>query len=166
MHPPKVSRYDLLLKTHEVKWGLCPVTRFEMGEGWLLMERPMLEHPDFLGMNSYVLPDLGIAVTRWQHRPESRYTWYDYYVDILTCEVEGEIWTTRDFYLDVVVLENRAAFTNDTDEFLEAVHEGLLSQAEAALALTKMHTLLNGLGECGYSMKAWLKREVGLEMVF
>ena len=166
MHAPKVACYDLEAMTHTVKWGVCPVEHFEVGEGWLLMQRPMIDHPDFFGMSSYIVPTLGITVTRWQHRPESSYTWYDYYVDILAAEVEGARWQTKDFYLDVVVLENRAAFTNDTDEFLAAVREGQLTRAEADFALTKMHAMLNGLGECGYSMKAWLKREAGLELAF
>jgi predicted RNA-binding protein associated with RNAse of E/G family len=166
VHAPKVSVYDLKALTHEVKWGLCPVARFELGDGWLLMERPMIDHPDLLAMASYILPSLGIAVTRWTNRPQSTYAWYDYYVDILTCEVGETRWTTREFYLDVIVLENRAALTNDTDEYLEAVRAGYLTQAEAEDALTTMHRMLNGLGECGYSMRAWLRREVGLEMAF
>lgn len=166
MHAPKISSYDLVAKTHTVSKGTFSCERLEVMDGWLLVERPMVDHSDFFALSSYMLPDLGIAVTRWQNRPESDQNWYDYYVDILACEVEGELWTTRDFYLDGLVVEGKLALTNDTDEYLEAVREGLLTETEAASALTKMHTLLNGLGECGYSMKAWLKHEVGLEMAF
>ncbi len=166
MHPPKVSHYDAEAMTHTITKGLYPLTRLELNETWLLAQRPMVDHPDFLALSTYVLPDLGIAVTRWTHRPESAYAWYDYYVDILTCEPGPTCWTTRDLYLDVVVVEGKFALTSDTDEYLEALREGLLTLEEGAYALTKMHTLLNGLAECGYSMKAWLRRDVGLEMAF
>lgn len=151
---------------HTISKGPYPLERLELREGWLLAARPMLDHPDFLALSTYVVPILGIAVTRWTHRPESAFTWYDYYVDILTCERGPTCWTTKDLYLDVVVVEGGCALTCDTDEYLEARREGLLTPEEADFARMKMHGLLNGLGECGYSMKAWVRREVGLEMTF
>lgn len=166
MHAPKVDLYNLEVMTHTVSHGSYPIERFAAGEDWLFITRPIIDRPNFTAMSSYVVPSLGIAVTRWENRRESTHAWYDYYVDILTCEVSESCWTTKDLYLDVVVLEHRAALTNDTDEYLEAVREGLITQAEAEFALTAMHSMLNGLGECGYSMRAWLKREVGLEMAF
>ncbi len=90
--------------------------------------------------------------------------WYDFYVDVMMFDVQETCWTSRDLYLDVIVTEGKAARILDTDEFLGARAEGLLTAAEARFALTTAHTLLNGLGSCGYSLRAWLRGAVGLEV--
>lgn len=167
MHPPKVSRYDVAARTHTVSKGdVYPVERFEQGDGWLYLERPLVDHPHIASMAAYLLPALGLQVNRWGHHPGSEYAWYDFYIDVMAFEPGETLWTSRDFYLDVIVVEGSAAYITDTDEFLAAQAEGLITQAEAAYALEATHTLLNGLGECGYSLRAYLKKTVGLEVTF
>ena len=167
MHPPKVSRYDLAARTHTVNKGdVYPVERFEQGEGWLYFARPLVAHPHIASMEALLLPALGLAVNRWGHHPGSEYAWYDFYIDVMAFGTGETLWTSRDFYLDVIVVEGRAAYITDTDEFLAAQAEGLLTQKEAAYALETTHTLLNGLAECGYSLRAYLKKAVGLEVPF
>ena len=88
------------------------------------MARPSVGHPHIAYMEAYLLPALGIQVNRWQHHPGSEYAWYDFYVDVMTFETEETYWTSRDLYLDVVVVEGKAAYIADTDEFLAAQAEG------------------------------------------
>ena len=164
MHAPKVSYYDLQAETHTVSSGPYPVDRYEQRDGWLYLTRPFVGHPHIASMEAYLLPALGLQVNRWGHHPGSAYAWYDFYVDVMTFEVGETCWTSRDLYLDVVVVEGRAAYVADTDEFLQAQAEGLLTAEEADAGLTAAHNLLNGLGECGYSLRAWLKGTVGLEV--
>lgn len=167
MHPPKVSQYDLEAKTHTVNKGdVYPVERYERGDGWLYFARPLVNHPHIASMEAYLIPALGLQVNRWGHHSGSRYAWYDFYVDVMAFETGETRWTSRDFYLDVIVLENRAAYVTDTDEFLAAQAEGLITREEAAYVLEATHVLLNGLGECGYSLRAWLKQAAGLEVPF
>ena len=167
MHAVKTSIYDIAAQTHVVSKGMSlSVDRYEKGDGWLYMARPSVGHPHIAYMEAYLLPTLGIQVNRWQHHPGSEYAWYDFYVDVMTFETGERCWTSRDLYLDVVVVEGKAAYIADTDEFLEAQTEGLLTQAEAAYALNAAHNLLNGLAKCGYSLRAWLKNTVGLEVTF
>ena len=166
MHPPKVSRYDLGAKTHTVDCSSYPVERYERGDGWLYLARPFVGHPHIAAMEAYLLPALGLQVNRWEHRPGSKYAWCDFYVDVMTFEVGESCWTSRDLYLDVVVTEGKAARVLDTDEFLQARAEGLLTAGEAEFALTTAHKLLNGLGKCGYSLRAWLGNMVGPEVTF
>ena len=167
MHPPKVSRYDLTARTHAVSKGdVYPVERFEQGEGWLYFTRPLVNHPHIASMEAVLLPALGLAVNRWGCHPGSEYAWYDFYVDVMAFGTGETLWTSRDFYLDVIVVEGQSAYITDTDEFLAAQTEGLLTQKEAAYALEATHALLNGLGECGYSLRAYLKKAVGLEVPF
>lgn len=167
MHPPKVSRYDLEAKTHTVSRGdVYPVERYERGDDWLYFARPLMNHPHIAAMEAYLIPALGLQVNRWAHHPGSEYAWYDFYIDVMAFETGETLWTSRDFYLDVIVVEGRAAHITDTDEFLAAQAEGLITPEEAAYALETAHTLLNGLAECGYSLRAWLKRAAGLEVAF
>ena len=166
MHPPKVSHYDTAAYTHTVASGSYPVDRYEQGNGWLYLARPFVGHPQIAGVEAYLLSALGLQVNRWQHQPGNEYAWYDFYVDVVTFEVGETCWTSRDLYLDVVVVEGKSAYIADTDEFLEAQAEGLLTPEEAAYALTAAHALLNGLAKCGYSLRTWLKSTVGLEVTF
>lgn len=166
MHAPKVSYYDLEAKTHTVSSGLYPVDRYEQRDDWLYLARPFVGHPHITSMEAYLLPALGLQVNRWGHHPGSDYAWYDFYVDVMAFEVGETCWTSRDLYLDVVVVEGRAAYVADTDEFLQAQAEGLLTAEEAEVALTTAHKLLNGLGECGYSLRAWPRGAAGLEVAF
>lgn len=164
MHAPKVSRHDLTAKTHVTERGTFVVDRYEKGDGWLYMARPLVDHPHIAAMEAYLLPAPGLQVNRWQHHPGSKYAWCDPYIDVMTFDVQETLWTSRDLYLDVI--EGKAARILDTDEFLEARSEGLLTAAEAEFALTTAHALLNGLGSCGYSLRAWLRSVVGLEVAF
>ncbi len=164
MHPPKVSRYDLSVKTHTVDRDSYPVDRYERGDGWLYLARPFVDHPHIAAMEAYLLPALGLQVNRWEHHPGSSYAWYDFYVDVMSFEVGQPLWTSRDLYLDVVVTEGKGAQILDTDEFLQARAEGLLTAEEADAGLTAAHNLLNGLGKYRYSLRAWLEGTVGLEV--
>ncbi len=166
MHAVKTSTCDLLAQTHVVTRGAFAVDRFEEGDGWLYMARPSVGHPHIAYMEAYLLPALGIQVNRWQHHPGSEYAWYDFYVDVMTFETGETYWTSRDLYLDVVVVEGQAAYIDDTDEYLAAIEEGHLDTEEAAYALTTAHTLLNGLAKFDYSLHAWLKNVAGLEATF
>ena len=114
MHAPKVSYYDLQAKTHTVSSGPYPVDRYEQRDGWLYLARPFVGHPHIASMEAYLLPALGLQVNRWGHHPGSEYAWYDFYVDVMAFEVGETCWTSRDLYLDVVVVESRAAYVVDT----------------------------------------------------
>ncbi len=166
MHPVKTSIYDVAAQTHTISLGSYPVDRYEQGDGWLYFTRPFVRHPHIAGMAAYLLPTFGLQVNRWQHHPGSSYAWYDFCVDVMTFETGRTCWTSRDLYLDVIVVEGKAAYIIDTDEFLEAQTEGLLTLQESVYALNTAHNLLNGLAKCGYSLRAWLKNVVGLEATF
>lgn len=159
MHAPKVSRYDLEAKTHLVEQGTFAVDHYEQGDGWLYLARPFVNHPHIASMEAYLLPALGLQGNRWGHHPGSAYDWYDFYIDIMAFEVQETLWTSRDFYLDIVVVEGRGTTVADTDEFLAAQAEGLLTQAEADSTLTAAHALLNGLAKHGYSLQAYLETQ-------
>ena len=159
MHAPKVTYYDLEAQTHILSKGAFAVDCYEKSDGWLYLARPFVSHPHIAYMEAYLLPALGLQVNRWQHHPGSAYAWYDFYVDVMAVKVDEACWTSRDFYLDIVVVEGRAAYIIDTDEFLAAQTEGLLTPDESAYALSAAHNLLNGLAKCGYSLHSYLETQ-------
>lgn len=159
MHPPRVTRYDIAAKTHTVGSSPYPIDHYECGEGWLYLTRPFIGHPHSAAMEAYLLPSLSLQVNRWSHHPESNYAWYDFYVDVMTFDIGEALWTSRDLYLDIVVVEGERAEVLDTDEYLAAVKEGFLTRREAALALTRAHELLNGLAKYGYSLEDYLNAQ-------
>lgn len=144
---------------HRVEQGVFAVDRYERGDGWLYLARPFIDHPHIASMEAYLLPALGLQVNRWGHHPGSAYAWYDFYIDVMAFEVQETLWTSRDLYLDLVVVEGRGAHIADTDEFLAAQAEDLLTPKEAAFALTAAHDLLNGLTKHGYSLQAYLEAQ-------
>jgi uncharacterized protein len=155
----KVSHYDLAAKTHTVKAGVFPVEVYEQCDDWLYMARPYIDHPDIAAMEAYLIPTLGLQINRWQHHLQSTHAWYDYYIDIMKFDIAKTCWVSHDFFLDVLVIEGKAAHILDTDEFTVALEGGLLSSAEATYALTKMHELLNGLAKHKYRLPQYLRSQ-------
>lgn len=109
---------------------------------------------------SHVLPTLGVEISRFgyrkAYRPENP---FDYYVDIISVPEQGDCWTVRDLYLDVLVYDGERVKILDTDEYLAAVQEGHLTADEAAHALTALHAFVNGLARHGYNLSAYLQAE-------
>lgn len=116
--------------------------------------------PKLWGRESHVLPRLGIEISRFGYReayqPENP---FDYYLDIVRVSEQGERWTVRDLYLDVLVFDGERAKILDTDEYLAAIQEGHLSAEEAAYALEAAHMLVNSLAQHGYNLEAYLQAE-------
>ena len=107
---------------------------------------------------SHVLPSLSLQVTRFNWRNTYHpYGAYDYYIDVIgEVRQNKEVWTVRDLYLDVLVLEGRWAKIIDTDEYLQAVDARHFLPGERDLALERTHWLVNGLGEHGYHLDSFL----------
>jgi uncharacterized protein len=163
MYPPKLITYNLLEQTNTVKAGCFPVDSYEVCEDWLYIARPLVKHPYISYLRSFVIPGLAIQITRFSHHgvavPDD-YTFFDYYVDIGdVIQKDSEQWVLRDLYLDVLVVKGKAAHVLDTDEYLEAVSEKLISTEEAHFALETTHNLINGLAQDQYNLEAYLKQK-------
>jgi uncharacterized protein len=163
MYPPKLITYNLLHQTSTVKAGCFPVDTYEVDDDWLYIARPLVDHPYISYLRAFVLPTLGVQINRFFHHDvvvPYDYTFFDYYIDVGdVVEQTGEKWMLRDLYLDVVVVNDKAAHILDTDEYLEAMAERLINPEDAAFALETTHTLINGLAENNYNLAAWLKQK-------
>ena len=130
MHPPKVSTFDVPARVNIDNKGLVrPVDEYRETPFGLYMSRAMVNRPTADWMQTWLLPELGIAVTDWWWTP-GHVRDQDFYLDIGTIERHGDRWTLTDHYLDIVVRTGRDAEVLDVDEFVTAVALGLLDAAD------------------------------------
>lgn len=123
----------------------------------LYLARDFDGHPDIAGIESWLLPALGIRVTDFFfHRGHERDQ--DFYLDIVDITVRGSVWRTEDHYLDIVVRTGVDAELLDVDDLLAAVSAGHLSADGAQRAIEKATVVLTGLAEHGYRLDRWLRR--------
>jgi uncharacterized protein len=163
MYPPKLITYNLQERTSTVKAGCFKVDVYEATSDWLYLARPLVDHPYIAYLKGFTIPSLGIQISRFFHHDidvPRDYTFYDYYIDIGdVVEKNKERWVLRDLYLDILVVEGEAAHILDTDEYLQAIEENLITAKEAAFALETTHALLNGLAENNYSLESYLQQQ-------
>lgn len=164
MHPVRSYRYDPAEKV------CVHVTTGETEELEYASEIPSgfsycavfneARHPKLWCRESHVLPTLGIEISRFGYReayqPENP---FDYYVDIVSVPERGDLWTVRDFYLDVLVYDGERVKILDTDEYLAAIQAEHLTADEAVHALTRTHAFVNGLAQHRYTLDAYLQAE-------
>lgn len=165
MHPVRTVIYDLAKKEeprhleNDVRRGT--LTYLDTSDERLSygLEFTPEEHPRLAAIEAYVLPDLGIRVSRFKHRCERLPDDYDYYIDIVSVVEKGDLWRVRDLYLDILVFDGYRVKILDTDEYLAALQEGHLTAAEVAHALTALHAFVNGLAQHEYNLDAYLQVE-------
>jgi predicted RNA-binding protein associated with RNAse of E/G family len=162
MHSVTVSYHDLASKERvqrsSTKEKRSPIETYRLMPHGLYFQVCMAKG-EWHTMQAHVLPALHLQVVKvfWRERPSYDYgDGYDYYLDIVRVAETGERWVVRDLYLDLVVFEGHKVEVLDTDEYLEALHEGHFEPGEAEHALTVTHETLNGLAECGYSLESYL----------
>lgn len=112
-------------------------------------------------MQAHILPEPNLQIAKFGWKPHVKEKdKIDYYIDVVNItEHSDKRWHVRDLYLDVTVLESKRAEVLDTDEYLAAIEAGYLSQEEAALALTSLHSLMNVLATHDYSLVSYLQEQ-------
>jgi hypothetical protein len=165
VHPPKVETFDVPAGTNtDPKGFVRPVEQYRTEAFGLYLARPFENHPRVTGIESWLLPDLGIRVTDWWWR-EGHERDQDFYIDIVDIERTGDIWRTEDHYLDIVTCAGGASTVVDLDEYVEAVTEGLLPPEAAERALATSYRTLAGLAAHGHDLDAWLA-ELGVQLTW
>jgi hypothetical protein len=156
VHPPKVETFDVPALTNtDPKGFIRPVREYRTEPFGLYLARSFEDHPRVDGIESWLLPELGIRVTDWWWRPGQERD-QDFYIDIVDIECRDEIWRTEDHYLDIVASAGRHSTVLDLDEYVEAVAEGLLTPEVAERALATSYRVLAGLTEHRHDVGAWL----------
>ena len=162
-HPVKIERHDTAARIHHTNTGQRPVDLYHTHERGLYVSRRFVDHPRIAYWQAHLLPDviplqdgterLGIQLCRYDFHGERV---HDYYIDIATITCQGDVWTVRDHYLDLLVWDGLCAEIADTDELNAALQAGFIGQAEFARAISAAHGVLNGLARHGYDVRAWL----------
>ncbi|MFI0470263.1 DUF402 domain-containing protein [Saccharopolyspora sp. 5N102] len=163
VHPPKVEVFDLVANTNtDPKGHVRPVTHYACEPFGLYLARPMPGHPRIAALESWLLPSLGLRVTRWYWHPGHEDD-VDFYIDVADVEPGERQWRTVDHYLDIVVRDGRAAELLDIDEFVIAVRAELLDPETAERAMRRACAAVDGLARHGYDLPKWL-RDNGIEL--
>ena len=155
-HPPKRETFNVPEAFNvDPKGFVRPVEVFHEGVDGLYMARPMVDHPSIRAMRSWLLPALGLRVTDFAWHPGHERA-QDFYVDVADIARDGQVWTTEDHYLDLVVHSGSHTEVLDVDEYLEAVAARLLGAAAAERAFATTVRTFGGLVAHGHDLDAWL----------
>lgn len=155
IHPPKVEIFDVTAMTNtDPKGFVRKVDEYRLEEFGLYMARPVDGHPEIAYFRSWLLPALGLRVSRWGAHPGARFG-HDFYLDIVDIET-GPVWRTTDLYLDILVTTGHKQRLEDTDETLAALTEGLIDHATARRAFERAFTAMDGIATAGHDVNAWL----------
>ena len=156
MHPPKVSTFDVAARVNiDSKGGVRPVEEYRETPFGLYMSRAMVNRPSAHWIETWLLPELGIAVTDWWWNPGHARD-QDFYLDVCEIVRDGPRWVLTDHYLDIIVRQRRDTEVIDVDEFVAAVAAGLLARKAAEDALHRTCTAVTGLAAHGHDLDAWL----------
>lgn len=155
VHAPKVELFDVHALTNtDPKGFVRAVDVYRLTDFGLYMARPVPGHPELAYFRSWLLPELGLRVSRWTGRAPLD---HDYYIDVVDIQ-PGDVWRTKDLYLDILVRTGHDQRVLDSDELIAGVLAGHLDQGAAIRALEQTNTAVDGIARHGYHPDEWLTR--------
>lgn len=157
IHPPKREIFDISARTNTDPKGIVRAVDVYDRRPWgLYMARPTPGRVQFHYLQSWLLPALGLRanVFHWNRGYERD---QDFYLDVGDIEAGGDIWTTEDHYIDLVVYTGKRTELVDVDELLAANRLGLLDAEAAERAIRTAVTAVDGLAEYSYDLHVWLR---------
>jgi predicted RNA-binding protein associated with RNAse of E/G family len=155
IHPPKIEIFDVAAMTNtDPKGFVRSVDEYRQEEFGLFMARPVEGHPEISYFESWLLPRLGLRVSRWGAHPGASFM-HDYYLDVVDIEV-GPAWRTTDLYLDITVRTGVHQELHDVDETLAALSAGLIDHDAARRAFEQAFTAVDGIAAVHHNVDAWL----------
>jgi uncharacterized protein len=156
VHPPKIELFDVAAMTNTDPKGIVrAVDCYRTTDFGLYMARVVDGHPTIGYFRSWLLPERGLRVSRWQPRPGKTLD-HDVYIDVVDIE-PGAVWRTVDLYLDVLMRDRRDLRVLDTDEVLAARSAGFIDDRTAQRAFERTFAAVDGIAAAGYEVENWLK---------
>ncbi len=134
-----------------------PVDRAEAARSGAYYTRgAVMEWESFERQERWILPEAGLSVARFDWKPTARRqpSWY-IEPDLIT--VSGDVFDTRDGFLDLEVYEGVRYEVEDLDEFAEALASGEITFDEGQMVMMAFHRLLTALRQNGMSGEALLR---------
>ncbi|WP_288832236.1 DUF402 domain-containing protein [uncultured Corynebacterium sp.] len=164
LHPVKQETFDTTSNTNtDPKGYLREVDTFKVTDFGLYMARGA-NHPKFGYLESWLLPDLGLRANIFHFR-EGVEEEQDFYFDVADIDVEGDVWRTRDLYVDLVSLTGNPIDVLDIDELAAATSAGLITAEEAEKAIDVTLTAVEGITRHDDDAMEWL-RTLGIELTW
>ncbi len=162
IHPPKHETFDVAACTNTDPKGIVRAVDVYSERPWgLYMARPTPGRDQFHYLESWLLPALGLRVSVFHFNPGHERD-QDYYLDVGRFTQAGQVWTSEDHYLDLVVRTGRDVQLTDADELFTAVQQGLLAPELGEQAVQTAVRVVDGLARHDYHLEHWL---ADLEMV-
>ncbi|MDY5784816.1 MULTISPECIES: DUF402 domain-containing protein [unclassified Corynebacterium] len=164
LHPVKQETFDTTSNTNtDPKGYQREVDTFRVTDFGLYMARGA-NHPKFGYLESWLLPDLGLRANIFHFR-EGVEEKQDFYFDVADIDVEGDVWHTRDLYVDLVSLTGNPIDVLDIDELAAATSAGLISAEEAEKAIDVTLNAVEGITRHQDNAMEWL-RTLGIELTW
>ncbi|WP_132880434.1 DUF402 domain-containing protein [Tamaricihabitans halophyticus] len=124
-------------------------------ERWgLRAECPTPEDPFHASETTWLLPAIGIRLTRQQ--PRSIHSPGASVLTAVRIRVDGTRWYSADLLLGLAVPAGCAARIARSEEFAAAVASGLIRGTDADFALRTVHRTLDELCRCRHDVSSWL----------
>lgn len=170
IHPPKVELFDVAAMVNTDPKGFRrAVDEYRTTDFGLYMARPMHGHPQLAYIESWLLPEFGLRVSKWRPRPGR--VREDFYIDLVDIDPDfgrrtgTSVWRMVDVYLDILVYTGDRLEVLDTNELLAALECGLIASGTAQRAFERTFRTVEGITRHGYDVGAWL-RESGVQLVW
>jgi predicted RNA-binding protein associated with RNAse of E/G family len=155
VHPPKVEVFDIAAMTNTDPKGFVRVVdEYRVEDFGLYMARPVDGHPEISYFYSWLLPRLGLRVSRWGAHHDRGFD-HDFYLDVVDIET-GPAWRTTDLYLDILVRTGHGQRLLDTDEALAALSAGWIDHEAAERAFLRAFHAADGIAAAGWRVEHWL----------
>lgn len=165
VHPPKIETFDVpAMANVDPKGFVRPVDEYRVEPFGLYVARPVIGRVDLAYRETWLLPELDLAVTDW-HRHPGHEVDHDLYLDIALIRPGDRTWQLVDLYVDIELRIGKSLDVRDTDELLGALGDGLVDRASAQRALETTYRTLRALAAHDYDLAAWL-RDLGVELAW
>ena len=89
----------------------------------------------------------------------------DFYFDVADIDVDGEVWSTRDLYVDLVSLTGNPIDVLDIDELAAATSAGFITAEDAEKAIDVTLAAVEGITRHGDDAMEWLRAQ-GIELTW
>ncbi|ACU39337.1 hypothetical protein KCV87_27860 [Actinosynnema pretiosum subsp. pretiosum] len=124
-------------------------------EDWgLRLECPTPEDPFTDSEVTWLMPDLGLRLTR--RRPRAPHTDSSSVLTAVRVVRDGRTWRTTDLLLGLEVPGGTTARIVRSEDFAAAISGGVISPADADLALRTVHRTLEQVSQHRHDLADWL----------
>lgn len=164
LHPVKQETFNTASKTNtDPKGFLRDVDTFRVTEFGLYMAR-RANHPRFGYLESWLLPKLGLRANIFHFRDGVEVE-QEFYFDVADIDVDGDVWVTRDLYVDLVSNTGTPIDVLDIDELAAATSAGYITAEEAEKAIDVTLNAVEGITRHKDDAMEWLRAQ-GIDLTW